>query len=147
MPVISVVFCKNSGNSIGTFRYRALRLFVSSCANLGSLVKCSMIILEPLCSFIHAVWLYEKLLVLLQSTFQLFEYWHMQCLDLHDKLIKELPRPSTVQIRTVFEHFRQIWTQERKLEFWNLGGGGGGVLECQNPKCQDLPKFQLPRSA
>ena len=65
MFVISVVFCKNSGNSIGTFRYRALRLFVFSCANLGSLVNCSMIILEPLCSFIHAVWLYEKLLVLL----------------------------------------------------------------------------------
>ena len=21
--------------------------------------------------------------------------------------------------------------------------GGGGVLESQNPKCQDLPKFQL----
>ena len=23
--------------------------------------------------------------------------------------------------------------------------GGGGVLESQNPKCQDLPKFQFPR--
>ena len=22
---------------------------------------------------------------------------------------------------------------------------GGGVLESQNPKCQDLPKFQFPR--
>ena len=25
----------------------------------------------------------------------------------------------------------------------NWGGGGDGVLESQNPKCQDLPKFQF----
>ena len=36
----------------------------------------------------------------------------------------------------------QIWTQERKSEFWNLGGGVG-VLESQNPKWQVLPKFQF----
>ena len=40
---------------------------------------------------------------------------------------KELRRPSTVQIRTVFEHFRQILTQERKLEFWNIWGVGGSA--------------------
>ena len=37
----------------------------------------------------------------------------------------------------------QIWTQERKSEFWKFGVGGGGDLESQNPKCQDLPKFQF----
>ena len=51
----------------------------------------------------------------------------------------------------------KIWSQETKLVLnWGEGGvmenvrfelrkenWGGSVLESQNPKCQDLPKFQL----
>ena len=36
----------------------------------------------------------------------------------------------------------RIWIQEKKFRVWKFGGGGdGGVLESQNPKCQDLAKF------